>query len=93
MAILFQSKKNITFYIIGIIFVLSLAILTWFVLRRVPTQHLDDIIEETITQRQEDVKIDFSSLENKLLEELDEFHPIIPVKEGYGRDNPFEPKE
>ena len=93
MAIVFKAPKRISFYIITIIFIIVIAIFVWFILGRMPVQELDEIIEGVVTQRQEDVKIDFSTLENKLLEELEEFNPIIPTKEGYGRDNPFDPSE
>ena len=44
-------------------------------------------------ERQESIKIDFAVIETKFLDELQIFNPIIPTKEGYGRDNPFESKE
>jgi len=93
MAIIFKAPRRISFYIIATIFIIVIAVFAWFILRGMPIQELDEIIEGVVTQRQEDVKINFSNLENKLLEELEEFNPIIPTKEGYGRNNPFNPSE
>jgi len=92
MAILFQNKKKTTFYIILVIFIVVVIGLAFFLINKIDIADIDEIVEEVVVKRQEDVKIDFSTIENQLLEGLEPFNPIVPTKEGYGRDNPFESK-
>jgi hypothetical protein len=93
MAILFQNPKKNTMYIITFLFIVVMSLFSWFVFRRISLKGFDDIIEESVVEKQEGIKIDFSAIETKFLDELEVFSPIIPTTEGYGRDNPFEPKE
>jgi len=93
MAILFQNPKKNMFYIITFIFIVVMSVFLWFVFKRISIKGFDDIIGASVMERQESIRIDFAIIETKFLDELQIFNPIIPTKEGYGRDNPFESKE
>lgn len=99
MAIVFvkQNKKQKTLIFILIASLIITVAVLWFGFFREEKSASELYIEENTEAAQEEIKIDFSVLENPLLKEFQSFSEIQPLEGSTstpgsaGRENPFLP--
>ena len=89
MAIVFlqekKTQKNLIF-IFGIALIITVFVIWQGFFKKEKTTTL---VEETLAFPQKEVKINFETFKDPLLEKLQSFTEISPLKETPGRENPF----
>ncbi|PIV43613.1 MAG: hypothetical protein COS26_00340 [Candidatus Nealsonbacteria bacterium CG02_land_8_20_14_3_00_40_11] len=89
MAIVFlqekKTQKNLIF-IFGIALIITVFVIWQGFFKKEKTTTL---VEETLALPQKEVKINFETFKDPLLEKLQSFTEISPLKETPGRENPF----